>query len=423
MDSRSRRPGRCARDDRQASRDLRRGRSRRGLEARDRRRRAAGRRVHAHTSVVDYDARKDGGAQPRAGRTIRAWSFEAHSTDYQTPAALAQLVQDHFAILKVGPAVTFAVREALWALDTIEMEWIDAGRWSRLREIAIERMKADPRHWSKYYTSSGAELAYDLQYSLSDRIRYYWGQSEIVAAQKKLFDNLTQASAAPGADQPVPAGRIRRQPAPSRASLAPKALVIEHVRRVLEGYSSACTPAGGADDMSALGMEDANLQARGALWTAREIAQQPAMLLKTQELLVARQRELEAFLRPLIARPELRVILDRRRQLVVHRRVPGAVSGESPEMRRRGDRDDRHRLRAAHLPATAQADPAGLLRAFRQQPGERRRGRAGGPFRGRGAPPDHQLQCGRRAREIRGLGAAIVSRSCCPRRRTTRVLR
>ena len=56
-------------------------------------------------------------------------------------------------------------------------------------------------------------------------------------------------------------------------------------------------------------MDDANLQARGAQWTAREIAQQPAMLLKTHELLVARQRELEAFLRPLIARPDLRVIL------------------------------------------------------------------------------------------------------------------
>ncbi len=61
--------------------------------------------------------------------------------------------------------------------------------------------------------------------------------------------------------------------------------------------------------MSSLGMEDANLQSRGALWTAREIAQQPAMLLKTHELLVARQRELEAFLKPLLARPDLRVIL------------------------------------------------------------------------------------------------------------------
>jgi tagatose-6-phosphate ketose/aldose isomerase len=61
--------------------------------------------------------------------------------------------------------------------------------------------------------------------------------------------------------------------------------------------------------MTCLGIDDSVLRTRGALWTAREIAQQPAMLLKTDELLVARQRELEAFLRPLLARPELRVIL------------------------------------------------------------------------------------------------------------------
>ena len=99
-----------------------------------------------NSSVVDYDARK-AGALCRALDDYPGMVFEAHSTDYQTPAALAQLVLDHFAILKVGPAITFAIREALWALDAIERDWIDAGRGSRLRQIAIERMKADPRHW------------------------------------------------------------------------------------------------------------------------------------------------------------------------------------------------------------------------------------------------------------------------------------
>jgi len=45
--------------------------------------------------------------------------FEAHSTDYQTPQALADLVQDGFGILKVGPGLTFALREALYGLDHI----------------------------------------------------------------------------------------------------------------------------------------------------------------------------------------------------------------------------------------------------------------------------------------------------------------
>jgi D-tagatose-1,6-bisphosphate aldolase subunit GatZ/KbaZ len=198
-----------------------------------------------NSSVVDYDARK-AGALSRALDAYPGMVFEAHSTDYQTPAALAQLVRDHFAILKVGPAVTFAVREALWALDSIEMEWIDTSRWSRLREISIECMKADPRHWSKYYTSNGSELAYDLRYSLSDRIRYYWGRREIVAAQDQLFANLTQ--------NPPPLALISqylpsafRSARASHANLAPRTLVVEHVRTVLEGYSSACMPTEGAD--------------------------------------------------------------------------------------------------------------------------------------------------------------------------------
>ena len=54
--------------------------------------------------------------------------FEAHSTDYQTAGALRALVEDRWAILKVGPALTFALREALFALSAIEEELIAAPR-------------------------------------------------------------------------------------------------------------------------------------------------------------------------------------------------------------------------------------------------------------------------------------------------------
>ena len=58
-----------------------------------------------------------------------------------------------------------------------------------------------------------------------------------------------------------------------------------------------------------LGREDGELQALGALWTAREIAQQPAMLRKTQAALTADKDALESFLRPLLDRAATRVIL------------------------------------------------------------------------------------------------------------------
>ena len=48
--------------------------------------------------------------------------YEAHSTDYQTKENLYNLVSDHFAILKVGPALTFSFREAVFGLQKIEEE-------------------------------------------------------------------------------------------------------------------------------------------------------------------------------------------------------------------------------------------------------------------------------------------------------------
>ena len=167
--------------------------------------------------------------------------FEAHSTDYQTAGALKALVEDHFAILKVGPGVTFALREALWALDAIEREWIGEERASRFRHVAIERMKADPRNWAKYYHSTGADLEFDLQYSLSDRIRYYWPDPSIVAAQDRMFANLT--------DNPPPMALISQYLPAANAALReaalpsnPTNLVIAHIGATLEAYRIACTP-------------------------------------------------------------------------------------------------------------------------------------------------------------------------------------
>lgn len=62
-------------------------------------------------------------------------------------------------------------------------------------------------------------------------------------------------------------------------------------------------------DVTQLGFEESELERLGGLWTAREIAQQPAMLRETQKMLMARRAEIEAFLDPLLAMPGLRIIL------------------------------------------------------------------------------------------------------------------
>jgi tagatose-6-phosphate ketose/aldose isomerase len=61
--------------------------------------------------------------------------------------------------------------------------------------------------------------------------------------------------------------------------------------------------------MAKLGRDEGELQALGALWTACEIAQQPAMLRKTQEGLLTDKDALDIFLRPLLDRAAMRVIL------------------------------------------------------------------------------------------------------------------
>lgn len=193
-----------------------------------------------HHGVVGYDRAK-ACALSRAIEAAPHMLYEAHSTDFQTPAALADLVRDHFAVLKVGPAVTFALREAFWALDAIEQEWIAEGERARLRETVLNRMRAAPGHWAKYYHSSGEQLAFDLQYALSDRIRYYWTDPEVSGACARLFETLERSPppmALVSQHMPLAFAALRGD----EAALTPTRLVLAHVGAVLDPYTAAVQP-------------------------------------------------------------------------------------------------------------------------------------------------------------------------------------
>ena len=141
-----------------------------------------------HHKVVDYQPAKARNLSEFIARDPQ-FVFEAHSTDYQTSENLQALVRDHFAILKVGPAATFALRETLWALAAIESEIPGVERRSDLREVALRVMRADPRHWRGHYHDSANE-SLDLAYSLSERIRYYWPNRDVQQACAALLGNL-----------------------------------------------------------------------------------------------------------------------------------------------------------------------------------------------------------------------------------------
>lgn len=152
----------------------------------------------SHTKVHDYDHKK----AARLSKSILAhpgMTFEAHSTDYQTTQALGELVADHFLFLKVGPELTFAFREAVFALEAIERTLVEGDR-SYLTRTVLDAMAHDTKDWQAYYQGSTRDQDYLKIYSYSDRIRYYWDRPAVKAALENLIANLR------GID--IPAGLI-----------------------------------------------------------------------------------------------------------------------------------------------------------------------------------------------------------------------
>ena len=192
--------------------------------------------------VFDYDRQKVHALA--AGLPKRpALVYEAHSTDYQSPAALAEMVEDHFAILKVGPWLTFAYREAIFALSSLEREILGhkrEARLSRVREALEFEMQRNPAHWRSYYRSNhDDELRLSRAFSFSDRCRYYWPQPSVQEEVKRLLQNLGRFSCPLtllSQYLPIEYEAIREGALNNDAAT----IIGHHIRRVLRFYGAAC---------------------------------------------------------------------------------------------------------------------------------------------------------------------------------------
>ena len=118
--------------------------------------------------------------------------FEGHSTDYQTKIKLRELIEDGVGILKVGPGLTFAMREAMFALDNIERELLYGTDTepSRFAETLDAAMLKDDKHWKKHYQGTELEIRLKRKYSFSDRCRYYMPVPDVEKASERLISNL-----------------------------------------------------------------------------------------------------------------------------------------------------------------------------------------------------------------------------------------
>ena len=193
------------------------------------------------TRVFDYDRQKVhslSAGLPASPSLV----YEAHSTDYQSPAALAEMVEDHFAILKVGPWLTFAYREAIFALSSIEREILGHKREvrsSQVREALEFEMLRNPAYWRSYYRGDDDELRLSRAFSFSDRCRYYWPQPSVQAEVKRLLHNLGRFSCPLtllSQYLPIEYEAIRQGALENDAA----AIIGHHIRRVLRFYGVAC---------------------------------------------------------------------------------------------------------------------------------------------------------------------------------------
>jgi len=123
-------------------------------------------------------------------RTLPGVVFEVHSTDYQTPEDLRALVANGFAILKVGPALTFTLRDALYALDALADRLAGRPPAGALMAAMDRVMCDDPGHWLSHFAGSETDLFQRRHFSCLDRVRYYWAMPAARDAVAQLMERL-----------------------------------------------------------------------------------------------------------------------------------------------------------------------------------------------------------------------------------------
>jgi D-tagatose-bisphosphate aldolase class II non-catalytic subunit len=186
-----------------------------------------------NSQVFRYDKTK-AARLSAAAALIPGVVYEAHSTDFQSESCLADLVATHFAILKVGPWLTFAFREAVFALAEIEAR-LEPAAPSRIVETLERVMDANPAHWRPYVASDRAERLTRL-YGLSDRIRYYWPEPEVQASLRRLFANVDAAGPPPGLVSQFAGDMLLERTEPTLS----ERLVAAKVEAVVAKYRRAC---------------------------------------------------------------------------------------------------------------------------------------------------------------------------------------
>ncbi len=162
--------------------------------------------------------------------------FEGHSTDYQTKIKLREMVEDGVAILKVGPGLTFAAREALYALSFIEDEVAKVKGFepSHFRDVLDQEMLKNDSHWKKHYHGTTEEIALKRKYSFSDRSRYYYATKDVTEAIQTMLEHLKDGCPLNLLSQfmPIQYTKVRE----GSLKNEPKELILDRIGNTIDEY-------------------------------------------------------------------------------------------------------------------------------------------------------------------------------------------
>ncbi|MBQ2678092.1 MAG: class II D-tagatose-bisphosphate aldolase, non-catalytic subunit [Firmicutes bacterium] len=194
-------------------------------------------------SIHDY-IRADAEKLTETARNLPGIVLEGHSTDYQKRESLREMVEDGIAVLKVGPALTFAAREAIYALSYIEDELVrtgvtDTAERSDFIALLDKAMTEEPGNWKDHYTSEEPESSFLRKYSYSDRSRYYMSAPAVKESLNRLIANLREEEMPMSLiSQYMPAQY--RKIKEGRLAADPEKMITDHVCEVLDDYWYAC---------------------------------------------------------------------------------------------------------------------------------------------------------------------------------------
>lgn len=194
----------------------------------------------ADASIIEYD--RQAAKELCSSLDIKQGIvFEGHSTDYQTRYKLKEMVEDGIAILKVGPALTFGLREGIFALEEIERELLGAAgiKLSNFKSVLENVMLEKPENWQKHYHGDETQKKIKRMYSFSDRCRYYLPEEKVNEALDILIKNINSTEIPISIlSQYMPMQYLKYRE--GKLQLKAEALIKDRVRDYIDDYLYAC---------------------------------------------------------------------------------------------------------------------------------------------------------------------------------------